>query len=322
MVTGIRTFPGLGRRTRKIEGPGVYHYLDQLHLSLKSGNNPLLIDCLNCEFGCNGGPGTKKIHTAQDDLEYYVEKRSAAAQKMYEAEDGEHPKRIHELIDSYWKSGLYDRHYADLRGNNTIKHPNEQQLQIIYRDQLSKNSELDILNCGACGYRTCEEMATALHNGLSHPELCFSKHQMELTAGEEMMAQKSNEYEKFSTDLFKAVEAMVDDVNKTASLMENANTETKEMSAMIAVIAKIARQTNMLALNASIEAARAGQHGKGFAVVAEEVRNLAKSSNEAAERIATLVTGAGQKIDNGAALSKKVETTLVGIMDEAKKQLG
>ena len=90
---------------------------------------------------------------------------------------------------------------------------------------------------------------------------------------------------------------------------------------MIAVIAKIARQTNMLALNASIEAARAGQHGKGFAVVAEEVRNLAKSSNEAAEKIAELVNGASKQIDNGAALSKQVEITLVGIMDEAKKQL-
>ena len=322
MVTGIRTFPGLGRRTRKIEGPGVYHYLDQLHQSLKSGSNPLLIDCLNCEHGCNGGPGTKSVHTAVDDLEQYTEKRSAAAQKMYEAADEEHPKRIHELIDSYWKPGLYDRRYVDLRENNSIKRPSEQQIQIIYRERLGKNSEEDVLNCGACGYHSCEEMAVALHNDLSYPDLCFAKHQMVLTAREEAMSQRSAEYEKFATDLFKSVDAMVGDVNKTASLMENANSETKEMSGMIAVIARIARQTNMLALNASIEAARAGQHGKGFAVVAEEVRNLAKSSNEAAERIASLVTGAGQKIDNGAALSKKVETTLVGIMEEAKKQLG
>jgi methyl-accepting chemotaxis protein len=136
------------------------------------------------------------------------------------------------------------------------------------------------------------------------------------------MSKKSAVYEKFSNDLFKAVEGMVGDVNQTATLMQDVNTETKEMSNMIAVIARIARQTNMLALNASIEAARAGQHGKGFAVVAEEVRTLAKSSNEAAEKIDELVTGASKKIDSGAALSSKVETTLVGIMNEAKKQLG
>jgi methyl-accepting chemotaxis protein len=136
------------------------------------------------------------------------------------------------------------------------------------------------------------------------------------------MTRKSADQEKFANELFKAVEGMVGDVNETATLMQGVNTETKEMASIIAVIAKIARQTNMLALNASIEAARAGQHGKGFAVVAEEVRNLAKSSNEAAEQIAVLVSGAGEKIDTSATLSKKVETTLVGIMEDAKKQLG
>jgi methyl-accepting chemotaxis protein len=187
---------------------------------------------------------------------------------------------------------------------------------------LHKDSDKDLFNCGACGYQSCEEMAVALHNNLSHPDLCFAKHQAELTKSQEAMSKKSEQYEKFANDLFKAVEGMVGDVNETASLMQNVNSETKEMSNMIAVIAKIARQTNMLALNASIEAARAGQHGKGFAVVAEEVRNLAKSSNESAEQIATLVTGASKQIDTGAALSKKLETTLVDIMDDAKKQLG
>ena len=321
-VTAIRTFPGIGKKTRKIEGPSVYRYLDQLNSSLKAGKNPLLIDCLNCEHGCNGGPGTKLFNTPLDELDYCVEKRSAAAQKMYREADEKFPQQLHELIDAYWKPGLYDRRYSDLRTNNTVKQPSVQQLDVIYRDRLSKNSEKDMLNCGACGYQSCEEMAVALHNNLSHPELCFAKYQLELGVREEAMSKKSAIYEKFSTDLFNAVESMVGDVNQTASLMETANNETKEMASTITVIAKIARQTNMLALNASIEAARAGQHGKGFAVVAEEVRNLAKSSNEAAEQIATLVTGAGQKIDNGAALSKKVETTLVGIMDEAKKQLG
>ena len=242
---------------------------------------------------------------------------------MYRKADAEeYPKQLHELIASYWKPDLYDRSYLNLRENNTIKYPSEHQIQTIFRDRLSKNTENDILNCGACGYRSCEEMAIALHNGLSHPDLCFAKHQMELAVSEEEIRRKSAGYEKFSTDLFKAVESMVGDVNETATLMQNVNTETKEMSNMIAVIAKIAQQTNMLSLNASIEAAKAGQHGRGFAVVAEEVRNLAKSSNDAAERIAKLVTGASKQIDTGAALSKKVKTTLVNIMDDAKKNLG
>jgi methyl-accepting chemotaxis protein len=165
-------------------------------------------------------------------------------------------------------------------------------------------------------------MAVALFNGVSRPSLCFVKHGLELAQSEEAMKEKSTKYEGFSENLFKSVEGMVTDVNQTAELMNTVNTETKEISSTIAVIAKIARQTNLLALNASIEAARAGTHGKGFAVVAEEVRNLAKSSNEAAERITELVSGASKKIDSGATLSKQVETTLVGIMEDAKKQLG
>jgi len=322
MKTAMREVPGIERKTRKVEGPSVYHYLDHLPASLKSGTNPLLVDCLNCENGCCSGPGTKQIHAALDDLDHLVGLRSEELQVMYEQGEKEHPNLLHEVIDSYWKPGIYDRRYADIRENDTVKRPNAQQLQTIYRDSLGKTKEQDMLNCGACGYQCCEEMATALHNNLSHPELCFVKHQMVLAVSEAEMTTKSTKYEKFATELFEAVKNMVGDVNQTASLMQEVNAETKEMSNMIAVIAKIARQTNMLALNASIEAARAGQHGKGFAVVAEEVRNLAKSSNESAERIATLVTEASKQIDAGAALSKKVETTLVGIMDEAKKQLG
>jgi hypothetical protein len=241
---------------------------------------------------------------------------------MYEQAEQTQPKLLSEQIDAYWKPGIYDRHYVNLHDNNTLRVPNEQQIQAIYRDQLLKRSKDDVLDCGSCGYTCCEEMATAIFNDLSHPGLCFLKHQIDLTEGKHELHEKSAAQEKFATDLFKAVEVMVGDINQTASVMQLANADTKEMSTMIAVIAHIARQTNMLALNASIEAARAGQHGKGFAVVAEEVRNLAKSSNDAAERIATLVNEASKQIDSGAALSHHVETTLNEVLEEARQRLG
>jgi len=322
MRTAMREIPGIDENIRKIEGPSIYHYLDQLNDSVKAGINPLMIDCLNCEVGCNGGPGTKNIRVSQDELEYHIEVRSNALRDMYAQSHEQHPGLLHEQIDTYWKPGLYDRRYLNLRDNNTIKHPAEPQIQMIFKKDLAKRNERDEINCTACGYRTCVEMATALHNGLSQPDHCLAKHQRELAESQETMRLKSEDQERFSIDLFNAVESMVASVNETAALMQTVNSETKEISNTIAVIVKIARQTNLLALNASIEAARAGTHGKGFAVVAQEVRELAKSSNEAAEKITELVSGAGKRIDNGAVLSKKVETMLVDIMNEAKQKLG
>jgi Na+-translocating ferredoxin:NAD+ oxidoreductase RNF subunit RnfB len=322
MRTAMREVPGIEENIRKIEGPGVYHYLDHLNESVKAGINPLVIDCLNCEFGCNGGPGTKRIHASQDELEHLIEERSNEMREMYEQLEQDHHELLHERINAYWKPEIYARRYQNLRDNNSVRHPSAQQIQTIYTEQLSKRNAADIHNCGACGYHNCEEMATALHNDLSRPDLCFLKERLELLESHEQVSKESAEREQFAASLFKELEAMVGNVNETASLINNVNGGMGEMLNMIAVIAKIARQTNLLALNASIEAARAGTHGKGFAVVAQEVRELSKSSNEAATKIADLVTGSSTQIDSGAALSKKVESTLVGIMDYAKQALG
>ena len=91
--------------------------------------------------------------------------------------------------------------------------------------------------------------------------------------------------------------------SKTANSMDEINEKVQAINEAITVIDQIAFQTNILSLNAAVEAATAGEAGKGFAVVAAEVRNLASRSAEAAKEIKNLVQEATQKANNGKIIS-------------------
>ncbi|MGB1226559.1 MAG: methyl-accepting chemotaxis protein [Poseidonibacter sp.] len=91
--------------------------------------------------------------------------------------------------------------------------------------------------------------------------------------------------------------------SKTASSMEEINSKVTSINEAITVIDQIAFQTNILSLNAAVEAATAGEAGKGFAVVAAEVRNLASRSADAAKEIKELVEDANIKANEGKVIS-------------------
>ncbi len=95
--------------------------------------------------------------------------------------------------------------------------------------------------------------------------------------------------------------------NKTAVSMDKINEQTNAIADAITVIDQIAFQTNILSLNAAVEAATAGEAGKGFAVVAQEVRNLAARSADAAKEIKELVENATSKTNDG----KNISTDMI-----------
>ncbi|MFA7092279.1 MAG: HAMP domain-containing methyl-accepting chemotaxis protein, partial [Arcobacteraceae bacterium] len=94
--------------------------------------------------------------------------------------------------------------------------------------------------------------------------------------------------------------------NETAKSMDEINTQVSSINEAIEVIDQIAFQTNILSLNAAVEAATAGEAGKGFAVVAAEVRNLASRSAEAAKEIKDIVEHASSKARAGKQISSKM----------------
>ncbi len=83
--------------------------------------------------------------------------------------------------------------------------------------------------------------------------------------------------------------------NETTHIVESLTRQTTEISSILSLIRDIADQTNLLALNAAIEAARAGEHGRGFAVVADEVRKLADRTQKAISEISVVVNSINQQ---------------------------
>lgn len=110
-----------------------------------------------------------------------------------------------------------------------------------------------------------------------------------------------------------------DKMNGMILAMSEISEASKSISGFINTIDEIAAQTNLLALNAAIEAARAGEQGRGFAVVADEVRSLAARSTNAAIETSKLIAGAVLKTENGSTIASETAESLKSIFELIKK---
>lgn len=372
--TAERFKPGIRRHTHKIEGVHtVYHYLTELAELINTDLElALLIDCLNCEKGCNGGPGTGNHDKPLVMLESPVRKRRAKLEEYHKPKRGElvH-KKYHKILNKFWKQNLYNRSYVDLSGNNFIKHPNEAQLNEVYHS-LRKFGKEDIYDCTACGYGSCKSMATAIFNKLNKPANC--SHYIFALLQEEMkvedLVKELTENINNATQLIdgittivhelnesietqaqavgessKKTEVMVKSLKDTSTMSRNKQEAIKELienaakgqesmretiqsvsdisqsvdgiASAIKIISAIAANTNLLSMNAAIEAAHAGEAGQGFAVVANEIRRLSESTRENSRNISQTL----KNIIGGIATTSKQSSDTDARITEMSKEI-
>ena len=156
-------------------------------------------------------------------------------------------------------------------------------------DQLSSVTEQTSAGVNSQKVET-DQVATAMH------EMTATVQEVARNAEEASEAavaadQQAREGEKVVGEAIAQIERLALEVGNSTSAMGDLKRESDKIGSVLDVIKSVAEQTNLLALNAAIEAARAGEAGRGFAVVADEVRSLAQRTQKSTEEIEELIVG-------------------------------
>ncbi|HPE79302.1 MAG: methyl-accepting chemotaxis protein [Chromatiaceae bacterium] len=129
---------------------------------------------------------------------------------------------------------------------------------------------------------------------------------------------KASEGRSVAVQALAATEDLVNEVQQAAAVIRKLESESESIGAVLDVIRGIAEQTNLLALNAAIEAARAGEQGRGFAVVADEVRTLAGRTQDSTQEIQRMIESLQQGTKGATQSMEKGQTKAQSTLDQVK----
>ncbi len=186
---------------RQIEGEKhAYEFLeDYKKRVLGKKELPFMVDALNCAKGCIYGPGVEESKSESDDTLYELQKIRNASKKN----DKKHafskkltPKQRLDRLNKQFKNldiNDFIRHYTDKSKGLEIRQPNTAELEAIFAS-MDKYTETErTMDCSACGYDTCKEMAAAIHNGCNNQNNCVQyikgKVEQESQAARQMAAE-------------------------------------------------------------------------------------------------------------------------------------
>jgi hypothetical protein len=315
----VEHYLGKSIRIDKCEGISVVFKALDDYAKKSESKLPLLFDVLNCAEGCNLGTGCKHdkdlfdMNTAMDEFRQAVTKgdKIKYLDELYERFDKE--LRLEDFIRSYTP--------VPVRQLTASAEAVEKAFNSLNKfDEKARAHD-----CGACGCDTCHEMAVLIAKGVSVPENCIDKMHREIKSEHEAARENLLSFGKILTDTSEIKDMTAEIVES----IDNINVAINAYNRMIVDIEKIAMQINIIAINASIEAARAGSHGRSFGVVAEEIRRLAHTSNasaqqtkEASVKAASAITSVNESVAKISVSINESYENIYAVSESTKKTLG
>ena len=316
----VEHYIGKSLRVDKSEGPKVvYGALDD-YAKQPTSKLPVLFDVLNCAEGCNAGTGCSheidifEINTKMDAL------RQAAIKE-------DHVKYMDDLFKKFDETLRLEDFIRSYTPTPIRRIPvSPEKIDAAFAAMGKFDEAARNFDCAACGCETCLEMAEKIAKGINIPENCVQKmHKDVVQKSEEAKNILSSSINSYGTILNETslIKKMTENI---ASNMTDVIDAVSQYNQMVTDIERISEKVNIISLNASVEAAKAGNHGLAFGVVAKEIRSLAQSSADSAMRTKAAADKANGAIttvnDTVIQIKEKVESSceiIETISDDAKK---
>ncbi len=299
----------LGKKIRvdKSEGQSVVYKNLDLFAEEREENLPVLFDVLNCAEGCNVGTGCNHEQSIFN-INQVMDTQRQTALETYPKASADEMDALFADFDSRFKVTSFIRRYQK-KPVSEITYTDEA-VEDAFMKLGKQTEEQRTHNCYACGNETCRDMAICIAKGISIPENCMEKSRQDILREHEAFINERQD----STEKISHISAEVEEIGKlfagVLSGVSGMSDTIEQYNKMTKLINDIALQTQILSINASIEASNAGAAGKGFAVISQAIRELAAKSQQATGDIGKTSSGAQNTISNIVKASDEVDKSI------------